>query len=170
MFDEDPEKDALAQVMAGELKRTLEMHEVYTRLERANYGQAYNFTLPGAKEAFDLNGAYGALVDRVGTNFRHVCQQATMYELMKPERSVHYKLDAGERELALPSNERLLDVALHGVEAVRHDLAAAAGTASVPTPQPTANNTTQSVGQQKILLLSQLTPVRLQGDMAFHQV
>ncbi|MEM7113431.1 MAG: dynamin family protein [Chloroflexota bacterium] len=135
----------VAQVMAGELKRTLEMHEVYTRLERANYGQAYNFTLPGANEAFDLNGAYGALVDRVGTNFRHVCQQATMYELMKPERSVHHKLDAGERELALPSNERLLDVALHGVEAVRHDLAAAAGTTAVPAPQATANNTTQAV-------------------------
>ncbi len=39
-----------------------------------------------------------------------------MYELMKPDRSVHARLEAGERELALPSNERLLDVALYGPE------------------------------------------------------
>ena len=45
-----------------------------------------------------------------------------MYELMKPERSVHQRLDAGERELALPTNDRLLDVALHGVDSVRQEL------------------------------------------------
>ena len=47
-----------------------------------------------------------------------------MYELMKPERSVHHRLDEGERELSLNTNERLLDVALNGVEAVRREMAA----------------------------------------------
>jgi hypothetical protein len=61
-----------------------------------------------------------------------------MYELMKPERSVHYRLDEGERNLALGTNERLLDVALHGVESVRQDLAASA-------PAPARNNSELAV-------------------------
>lgn len=134
----------MAQVMASELKRTLEVHEIYTRLERASYGQSYQFTLPSETQAFNLQGAYEKLVARVGENFRHVCQQATMYELMKPERSVHHRLDTGERELALPSNERLLDVALHGVDAVRREMAANA-VAQAPAPRAAVNNSTQAV-------------------------
>ncbi len=63
--------------------------------------------------------AYKALVNRTGRNFRMITQQATMYELMKTDRSVHAKLDAGEKELALPTNERLLDVAFYGPETGR---------------------------------------------------
>lgn len=112
-----------AELMASEFERTLQAHEIYTRLERSSYGQEYNYTIPGAGASMPLKEAYDALVGRVGVNFRHICQQATMYELMKPDRSVHYRLEAGEQELALSTNERLLDVALHGVEAVRRDLA-----------------------------------------------
>ncbi|UCC51328.1 MAG: dynamin family protein [Anaerolineaceae bacterium] len=116
----------VAEVMTAELERTLEAHEIYSRLERASYDQQYSYTIPGeiADEPFDLAGGFQSLIGRVGRNFRHVCQQATMYELMKPDRSVHARLEAGERELALPSNERLLDVALHGPEAVREEIAA----------------------------------------------
>ena len=127
-----------AEVMASELERTLEAHEIVTRLERASYEQEYTYAIPGETEsALDLQEAFQHLVDRVGKNFRHVCQQATMYELMKPERSVHHRLDAGEHELAFNTNERLLDVALHGVDAVRQEMAAV---------QPAANsNQTQAV-------------------------
>ncbi|MCB9444860.1 MAG: dynamin family protein [Ardenticatenaceae bacterium] len=115
----------VAEVMSSEMERTLQAHEIATRLERASYEQAYTFTIPGEMaEAAPIADAYQALVDRVGKNFQHVCRQATMYELMKPNRSVHYRLEAGEQELALSTNERLLDVALHGVEAVRQDMAA----------------------------------------------
>jgi hypothetical protein len=114
-----------ADVIASELERTLEAHEIYSRLERASYGQEYSYAIPGESEsATDLQSAFQTLVGRVGKNFRHVCEQATMYELMKPERSVHYRLDAGEKELALNTNERLLDVALHGVDSVREEMAA----------------------------------------------
>lgn len=65
-----------------------------------------------------------ALVNRVGYNFQQVCRQATMYELMKPERSVYSRLETAEDDLALPTNERLLDVALNGVDAVRREMAA----------------------------------------------
>lgn len=114
----------VADVMGAELQRTLEAHEIYSRLERASYGQLYTFNLPGASEGLHLNEAYDAIIGQVGANFRHICRQATMYELMKPDRSVHKRLDEGERELALPSNERLLDLALLGPEAVKRDLAA----------------------------------------------
>ncbi len=127
----------VADVVTAELERTLEAHEIYSRLERASYGQEYSYTIPGeiAEEPFDLTGGFQALVERVGRNFRHVCQQATMYELMKPDRSVHARLEAGERELALPSNERLLDVALHGPEAVREEIASM-------MPAPASNSQT----------------------------
>jgi Fe-S cluster assembly ATPase SufC len=115
----------VADVMGAELQRTLEAHELYGRLQRASYTQEYTYTLPGiADEALDLEGAYTAVVNRVGQNFRHICRQATMYELMKPDRSVVKKLEEGEQQLALPSNERLLDVALHGPEAVQREIAA----------------------------------------------
>lgn len=125
----------VADVMAAELQRTLESHEIYSRLQRATYGQEYTYMIPGEMdEAGELETAYNALVNRVGKNFRHVCQQATMYELMKPERSIYHRVEKAETELALPGNERLLDVALHGPEAVRREMATAAANAA------TANN------------------------------
>jgi hypothetical protein len=114
----------VAEVVASELQRTLEAHELATRLERASYGQEYSYSLPDNGEALDVRTAFDKLVHRVGANFRHVCQQATMYELMKPERSIHHRLASSEEALALPSNERLLDAALRGPEAVRRELAA----------------------------------------------
>ncbi len=122
----------VAEVMASELERTLQAHEIFTRLERAAYGQEYSYTMPGTA-ALPLADAYQMLVNQVGKNFRHVCRQATMYELMKSDRSVHSRLEAGEQELALSTNERLLDVALRGVEAVRQEIAAHA-------PAANANN------------------------------
>jgi GTPase SAR1 family protein len=125
--------------IAAELERTLEAHEIYSRLERTAYGQEYTYTIPGEGEgALPLAEAYRAIVQRVGRIFRDVCQQATMYELMKSDRSVHYRLEAGEQKLALPSNERLLDVALHGPEAVAREMAATAP-AGVPAAV-SANN------------------------------
>ena len=130
-----------AELVAAELQRTLEAHELATRLERASYGQEYSYSLPDNGEALDVRTAFDKLVQRVGQNFRHVCQQATMYELMKPERSIHHRLARSEAALALPSNERLLDAALHGPEAVQRELAAqqptpinAAETAVTPAP------------------------------------
>jgi hypothetical protein len=131
---------ATAEVIASELERTLEAHEIYSRLERASYEQPYNYAIPGEVSG-DLRTTYDALVARVGENFRHVCRQATMYELMKPERSVHHRLEAGERELALGTNERLLDVALHGVESVRQDLVAAVPLSSANSGQATQMET-----------------------------
>jgi hypothetical protein len=131
----------VADVIATELQRTLEAHEILSRLERASYGQEYTYTIPGeTAETLSLAEAYQSLVGRVGQNFRHVCQQATMYELMKAERSVHHRLEAGEKELALPTNERLLDVALHGVEAVRREMAAGSAAANATA----ANNQAQT--------------------------
>jgi hypothetical protein len=119
-----------AEVMASELERTLQAHEIYSRLERAGYGQEYTYNVPEVGGSATLKEAYDGLVERVGTSFRHICQQATMYELMKPNRSVHHRLEEGEQELALSTNERLLDVALHGVESVRREIMA-----SMPTPE-----------------------------------
>ncbi|PID86808.1 MAG: hypothetical protein CSB13_02345 [Chloroflexi bacterium] len=126
----------VADVMGAELQRTLEAHELYSRLERASYGQVYTYTLPGtSEETLALEEAYHAIINRVGTNFRHICRQATMYELMKPSRSVHQKLEEGEQQLALPTNERLLDVALHGPEAVQKEIAANQPAPSSNTPE-----------------------------------
>ncbi len=114
----------VAEVITAELQRTLESHEIYSRLERATYGQEYTYTLPGEAEGAQmLPNAYQALVGRVERNFRQVCRQATMYELMKPGRSVHAKLEEGERALPLNTSERLLDVALNGTDAVRAEMA-----------------------------------------------
>lgn len=129
-----------AELVALELQRTLEAHELATRLERASYGQEYSYSLPGKGEAMDVRRAFESLVHRVGENFRHVCQQATMYELMKPERSIHHRLARSEATLALPSNERLLDAALHGPEVVQRELAAQqpapVATTEAPAVQP----------------------------------
>lgn len=134
-----------ADLISAELQRTLEAHEIYSRLERASYGRAYTYTIPGVTidDPLDLSAAYNQLIGRVTQSFRHVCQQATMYELMKPERSVHHRLDEGERELALNTNERLLDVALYGVERVRQEIAVAA-----PAPAANSNPAATAVAAQ----------------------
>ncbi|GIK54367.1 MAG: GTPase RsgA [Chloroflexi bacterium] len=134
-----------ADLISAELQRTLEAHEIYSRLERASYGRAYTYTIPGVSsdDPLDLAAAYNQLIGRVTQSFRHVCQQATMYELMKPERSVHHRLDEGERELALNTNERLLDVALYGVERVRQEIAVAA-----PAPAANSNPAATAVATQ----------------------
>ncbi len=126
----------VGEVIAAELERTLEAHEIYSRLERITYGQEYTYAIPGEEGALPLSDAYGAIVGRVSRNFREVCQQATMYELMKADRSVHYRLEEGEQKLALPSNERLLDVALHGPESVAREMAAAAPAMANANSQP----------------------------------
>lgn len=125
-----------ADVMAAELERTLEAHEILSRLERATYGQEYSYAVPGEVDnTVALPQAYRALINRILRSFRSTCQQATMYELMKADRSVHARLDAGEKELALPTNERLLDVALYGPERVAREIAA-----SMPQPVVADNN------------------------------
>lgn len=126
----------IADVMAQELVRTLQSHEIASRLERASYERDYTYTIQGEETALTLRDAYEVIVGRVGENFRHVCRQATMYELMKPERSVHHRIDAGERSLALSSNERLLDVALHGVEAVQQEIGNGSSTTFASSPEP----------------------------------
>jgi hypothetical protein len=139
----------VADVIVAELERTLEAHEILSRMERATYDQEYSYTIPGEFEnAVSLDTAYRALVDRTGRNFRMICQQATMYELMKSGRSVHAKLDVGERELALPTNERLLDVALYGPDKVAREIAA-----SMPQLAAAANNdqaATEAVAEEAI--------------------
>ncbi|MFW6068322.1 MAG: dynamin family protein [Chloroflexota bacterium] len=112
----------VADVIANELERTLEAHEIRSRLERASYGQEYQYTLPDAPaETFDLVGAYESLIQRVTGNFRHICRQATMYELVRPERSIHSQMTQSEQQLALPDNDRLLDAMLNGPESVRRE-------------------------------------------------
>ncbi|MCA9933251.1 MAG: dynamin family protein [Ardenticatenaceae bacterium] len=150
----------MANVIADELQRTLEAHEIYARLERASYGQEYTYSLPG-NGGVSLNEAYEAVVNRVGANFRHVCQQATMYELMKPERSINHKLEAGEQELALPSNERLLDVALHGVDAVRREIVA-----SMPAAHATEEATAVAEPEEEIQINILDVPATPEADIA----
>ncbi|MCP4363241.1 MAG: GTPase RsgA [Chloroflexi bacterium] len=146
-----------ADVISAELQRTLEAHEIYSRLERASYDRDYVYTIPSvaSDEALNLEGAYNALIGRISQNFRHVCQQATMYELMKPERSVHYRLEAGERELALNTNERLLDVALHGVDQVRDEMAAAAPALAPSTNSDSAAAEPEAADEIAINILDQ---------------
>jgi hypothetical protein len=125
----------VADVIAAELQRTLEAHDILARLERASYGQGYAYTLPDVPgETLSLEGAYQQLVGRVMENFRQVCRQATMYELVRPERSIHVRLQHSEEQLALPDNDRVLDAILHGAEAVREELRGRAQ----PVAQPAA--------------------------------
>jgi len=117
----------VAEVITQELARTLEAHEILDRVLRAEYEQGYTYTLPdhpGA--ALALEEAYQQLIARISENFREVCRQATMYELVKPDRSIHNRLTAGERELSLTDNERILDLALGGVDQVREEVLAQA--------------------------------------------
>lgn len=152
----------VAEVMASEMERTLQAHEIATRLERASYEQAYTYTIPGEMaESAPIADAYQALVNRVGKNFQHVCRQATMYELMKPNRSVHYRLEAGEQELALSTNERLLDVALHGVDAVRQEMAA---NAPATNNQPPAAQPAEAEPEDEIAISILDEPMGQQPD------
>lgn len=138
----------VAEVMASELSRTLEAHEIYGRLQRATYDQPYSYVIPGEMdEAADLQAAYDALVERVHSNFRQVCRQATMYELMKPERSIYARLETADN-LALSTNERLLDVALDGADAVREEIAATMPASAVNNGQ--VSETTQQEPEPEI--------------------
>lgn len=44
-----------------------------------------------------------------------------MYELVRPQRSIHNQLRQSEEQLALPDNDRILDAMLHGPEGVRRE-------------------------------------------------
>ncbi|HET6444668.1 MAG TPA: hypothetical protein VFI27_08820, partial [candidate division Zixibacteria bacterium] len=113
----------VAEVVAAELDRTLEAHDILARLNRATYGQEYTYAIPSVPgKELPLNQAFEEVVGQVGKNFRHICQQATMYELVKPDRSIHHKVREGERELALPDEDRILDVLIKGVDRVRQDM------------------------------------------------
>ncbi|MEW5989296.1 MAG: dynamin family protein [Chloroflexota bacterium] len=117
----------VAEIIAVELERTLEAHEILSRLQRAEYGQSYSYTLPDEPAAsFALDEAFKRLVGRVGANFRQVCQQATLYELVKPERSIHHRVQTAETELSLPEDDRLLDGVLNGAESMRREVLAQA--------------------------------------------
>ena len=51
-----------ADIMADELNRTLEAHEIFSRLERAAYAQEYTYIIPGEVEnAVPLSDAYRTL-------------------------------------------------------------------------------------------------------------
>ncbi len=110
----------VADVIYAELQRTLEAHDILARLQRASYGQEYSYTLPDSLgDVLSLDDAYNRLVSRVGESFRQTCRQATMYELVRAERSIHTRLQQSEEQLALPDNDRVLDAILHGAETVR---------------------------------------------------
>jgi hypothetical protein len=155
----------LADVIAAELQRTLEAHEILSRLQRATYGREYNYSVPGssADEPLELEQAYALLLARVSENFRHMVQQATMYELMSVDRSVHTRLEEGERELALPSSERLLDVALYGPEHVREELAQMMPAAA--NSQRAAEETAEAEEEVTINILDE--PVQPDFDISF---
>jgi hypothetical protein len=113
----------VAEVINAELERTLEAHDILERLGRASYGQNYTYSVPSVPgKELSLEDAYEEVVGQVGINFRHTCQQATMYELVKPERSIHYKVREAEQELALPDEDRILDVLIQGVDRVQRDM------------------------------------------------
>lgn len=117
----------VAEVVADELERTLEAHEIKSRLERSLYEQDYTFNLPSAPgKELTLEAAYQGVVDRVGSQFRQICRQATMYELVKPERSINQRVRFGEQELILPEDDQLLDVVLYGPERARREATAQA--------------------------------------------
>jgi hypothetical protein len=112
----------VAEVIYAELQRTLEAHDILARLQRASYGQEYTYTLPESPgDALSLEETYDRLVNRVGKSFRQTCRQATMYELVRPQRSIHTRLQESEEQLALPDNDRVLDAIIHGAEAVREE-------------------------------------------------
>ena len=131
----------VAEVVADELDRTLEAHDVKARANRAAYGQEYTYTIPSKPgEEFTLDEAMDQIVGRVSQNYRHICRQSAMYELVKPERSVHYRVREGEKGLSMPEDHKLLDAILFGPEAVRRELASEAqlvaeGAGGQPVPE-----------------------------------
>jgi hypothetical protein len=113
----------VADVVANELERTLEAHDILARLNRAAFGQEYTYAVPSAPgQELPLDQAYDVIVGQVGKHFRHTCQQATMYELVKPERSINYKVKESEELLSLPDEDRILDILIQGVDRVRKDM------------------------------------------------
>jgi hypothetical protein len=117
----------VAEVIVAEMERTLDAHDILSRLQRATYGQEYSYGMPDRPgAALTLEEAYQQLANRVAENFRHICRQSTMYELVRPERSIHHRVRQGEEELALPEDDRLLDVVLHGVDIIRREVSAQA--------------------------------------------
>jgi GTPase SAR1 family protein len=105
----------VGDVISAEFERTLQAHDLARRLVHAAYGQVYDYALPDAPgEQLQLGEAFERLVQRVARNYRETCRQSAMYELMRPERSVHHQVQEGEQVLALPDDELLLDVILHG--------------------------------------------------------
>lgn len=155
----------IADVVARELERTLMSHEILGRLERAEYEQGYGYSMPvepGAK--LSLSEAYQSLIKQIVDNFRQVCEHATLYELMKPERSIHHKLAAGE-QLALPTNERILDIALNGPSAVREDLEAAAAAVGVNGMNPTSAPAAVAEEPEDELVISILDEQPAGGDL-----
>jgi hypothetical protein len=115
----------IAAVVSDELERTLEAHDIVGRTNRAAYNQEYSYSLPYAPgQEFTLEEALAGVADRVAENYRHICRQAAMYELMKPQRSVHYRVREGEEALALPEDDKLLDAVLYGPERVQRELRA----------------------------------------------
>ena len=128
---------SVAEVVATELERTLQLHEVKSRLMRAEYGQNYAYGLPGETQSLPVEAAFDTLIKQVRASFRQVCEHATLYELVKPTRSVHSRLERGE-QLALPTNERLLDIALGNTADLQRELAAVAANNNLSQPAPVA--------------------------------
>jgi hypothetical protein len=117
----------VAEVVADELERTLEAHDIQSRLKRTLYDQEYSFNLPSSPGVdLTLEAAYMQVVDRVGLQFQQICRQATMYELVRPERSIHQRVRNGEEALILPDDDQLLDVVLYGPERARRKQASQA--------------------------------------------
>lgn len=141
----------VADVIADELERTLEAHEILSRLERATYDQVYTYSLADGG-AYELDEAYEALISRVGENFRHICRQATMYELVRPDRSVHNRLLKSEEQLALPDNSQLLDVMLNGESAVPAPQRAAAQPAAQAEPVLAGANSSSAPAEEEFTI------------------
>lgn len=159
---------SIADVVARELERTLQTHELHGRLTRAEYGQQYTYLLPSEPgQTFTLDEAIKRLTQQVNENFRKVCQHATMYELVKPNRSVHYRLDRGE-QMSLPTNERILDIALGNTTEVQRELANVAAnngvTAAPPTPQPQPTPEPEGEGEFTINILDTPASDNIQID------
>lgn len=115
----------VAEIVANELERTLEAHDLKARVNRAAYGQEYTYSLPFEPgEEFTLDEALDRIVSQVGANYRHICRQSAMYEMVKPERSIHYRVRESEQDLAMPEDDRILDAMLFGADTVRRELAA----------------------------------------------
>jgi hypothetical protein len=86
-----------AEVITAELERTLEAHEILSRLRRAAYEQEYSYAIPGeTADGLALDEAFNVLVERVERNFRHL-PAGDHVRADETERSVHSRLDAGER-------------------------------------------------------------------------